>query len=116
MKSYVVLALSIGVIVLFAPLSGEAQSFVPTTGSQFWNVNSNWDSNPNPFPNASGAATILPAPTGDLTIDLGQSITVGSLTVNKSTTSNFNTTVGVGTTNTLTFDGGTSTLTNGFSS
>ena len=92
----------------------KAQTFTPTSGTPFWNVNSNWDTNS--FPNAAGTTAILTAPTADLTIDLGQSITVGSLTVNKSTTANINTTVGVGATNTLTFDGGTSTLTSGFSS
>lgn len=90
----------------------RSATFVPTSGPQQWNVNSNWDTLS--FPNASGATAVLPVPTGDMTIDLGQTITVGSLTVNKSTTSNFNTTVTSAGSN-LTFDGATSTLTNGLS-
>jgi fibronectin-binding autotransporter adhesin len=89
-----------------------AQTFVPTSGSPFWNVDGNWSSPP--FPTVSGAAAVIPSPTAALTIDLGQSITVGSLDINKSS-GNFTTTVGVGTTNTLTIDGGTSTLQNGLS-
>lgn len=91
-----------------------AQTFIPTSGNPFWNVNSNWSSDPNPFPNGSGVAAVIPAPTAALTVDLGQSITVGSLDINKSS-GNFTTTIGVGTTNTLTFDGGTSTLSSGLS-
>jgi autotransporter-associated beta strand protein len=91
-----------------------AQTFIPTSGNQFWNVNGNWTGGT--FPNSSGAAAVLPTPTGgDLTVNLGQPITVGSLTIGKSQTENLNVTVGEGT-QTLTFDGGTASISNGFSS
>jgi autotransporter-associated beta strand protein len=90
----------------------RADNFLPTSGPQQWNVNGNWDTAV--FPNATGATSILPAPTGDLTIDLGQNITVGALTINKSTTANFNTTI-TSAGSSLTFDGGTSKLISGIS-
>jgi len=91
----------------------QAQTFIPTSGVHFWNDDNNWS--PPPFPNASGATAILSAPTADLTVDLGQPITVGSLTVNKATSGDFDTTIAGTATNTLTFDGGAG-LSNDFSS
>ena len=87
-----------------------AQTFIPTSGNQFWNVDANWSTDPAPFPNGSGVAATLSAPTADLTIDLGVPITIGSLTVNKAITGDFDTTISGTATNTLTFDGG-STIT-----
>jgi len=99
-------------LVCLLTLRSTADIFGPTAGNQSWDVNANWDTNS--VPNASGAVAVIQAATAALTIDLGQPITVGSLAVNKSS-GNFATTIGVGTTNTLTFDGGTSTLSNGLS-
>ena len=109
MKSRIAFAV---VVVCLLTSNNWAATFGPTSGPQQWNVNGNWDTLS--FPNASGATAVLPVPTGDLSIDLGQAITIGSLTVNKSTTSNFNTTVTSAGSN-LTFDGAASTLTNGLS-
>jgi autotransporter-associated beta strand protein len=114
MKHRILLAAAVSTAALLISTTSLADTFTVTSGNPSWNVNSNWDTNV--FPNSTGATAILSAPTGDLTIDLGEPITVGSLTVNKSTTANLNTTIGVGSSNTLTFDGGTSTLMNGFSS
>ena len=50
---------------------------------------------------------MLTAPTGGLTIDLGQPITVGSLNIRKAASGAFDTTIQGSATNTLTFDGGT---------
>jgi autotransporter-associated beta strand protein len=108
------IALAILFAICFSTNLVRSQTFQPTTGNVVWNDNSNWGnpSPPVPFPNAAGAITAIQAPTGALTIDLGQSITVGSIDINKSS-GNFTTTIGVGATNTLTFDGGTSTLQSG---
>jgi autotransporter-associated beta strand protein len=51
-----------------------------------------------------------------LTIDLGEPITIGSLTVNKATSGDFDTTITGNATNTLTIAGGSATVFNGFSS
>ena len=71
--------------------SAQTFTFLPTSGNAAWNVNGNWDM-PG-YPDASGVAAILPVPTADLTIDLGEPITVGSLTINKATSGNPNTTL-----------------------
>ena len=86
----------------------DAQSvFVPTTGTAAWNDDNNWGpAPPQPFPNATGAAAALPAPTGNLAVELGQPITLGALTINKSTTASFSTTVTCTSPNGFTFDGG----------
>ena len=102
------------VIACLLTLNTRAQTFIPTSGAQLWNIDGNWSSSP--FPNASGATAILPAPTADLTIDLGEPITIGSLTVNKAMTGDFDTTITGNATNTLTIGGGSATLLNGFSS
>ncbi len=93
-----------------------AQTFEPTSGTHAWNDDNNWGPGaPQPFPNASGAAAVLSEPTGALTIQLNQPITIGSLTINKAVEGNFNTTIAGNATNTLTFDGG-GTILNEFSS
>ncbi|MBL9164337.1 MAG: autotransporter-associated beta strand repeat-containing protein [Planctomycetaceae bacterium] len=84
------------------------QEFVPTSGTNFWNDNNNWGpAPPQPFPNGPGALATLPAPTGALTIDLGQPIEVDTLTVNKgiALTDTYNTTILGSATNTLKFTG-----------
>jgi len=102
MRSHIVLGI---VIASWLTASdARAQMFVPTSGDHFWNVASNWS--PPGYPDASGATSTLSAPTGDLTIDLGEEITVGTLTVNKSTSGDFDTTITGTTTNKLIFDGG----------
>jgi autotransporter-associated beta strand protein len=88
-----------------------AETFNWTSGNFLWNDVANWDTLSS-FPNSPGATATIPAATGPLTIDLGQNITVGAITVNKAAGSH-TTTIGVGNTNTLTIDGGTSTLLNG---
>jgi autotransporter-associated beta strand protein len=71
--------------------SAQTFNLLPTSGNVAWNVDGNWDM-PG-FPDAIGAGAILPAPSGDLSIDLGEEITIESLTINKSTTGTFNTTL-----------------------
>jgi autotransporter-associated beta strand protein len=93
-------------LTVFASLA-SSQTFEPTSGTHAWNDNNNWGpAPPQPFPNAVGAAAVLPSPTGLLTIDLGQPITLGALTFNKSTTINAPTVIAGSDTNTLTFAGG----------
>jgi autotransporter-associated beta strand protein len=92
-----------------APLVAEssAQTFEPNSGTHAWNDNINWGpSPPQPFPNSAGAAAVLPSPTGLLTIDLGQPITIGSLTFNKSTSIDAPTVITGTAANNLTFAGG----------
>ena len=90
----------------------QALDFIPTSGNQVWNDNNNWGpSPPQPFPNALGAAAVLPAPTADLSIDLGQAITIGSLEIMKPVSPNTGNTTITGA-NTLTIDGGTPSLIN----
>ena len=68
------------------------------------------------FSKRSGALATLPAPTGALTIDLGQPIEVDTLTVNKgiALTDTYNTTILGSATNTLKFSG-TATFSNSLS-
>src|SRR4051812_14951367 len=91
-------------ICLLATREVWSATFTPTSGSVFWNVDGNWS--PPPFPQNSGDIAVLSAPTAALTINLGQNITIGSLTVGKASSGAFDTTI-EGPTNTLTFDGGT---------
>ncbi len=72
-----------GLFVLLS-ISGKAD---PTTwtslvvgGNQYWNINSNWDGT---FPNAVGAEVVVHGDfkTSDLVLNLGQNITLGSLTI-----------------------------------
>ncbi|MEX2308955.1 MAG: autotransporter-associated beta strand repeat-containing protein [Pirellulales bacterium] len=109
MKSQIVFAVVIAC--LLTCQVARAETFVPTSGGpHFWNVTSNWS--PPTVPDSSGATAVIPAPTGDLTIDLGDEITVGSLTVIKSTSADFDTTITGTTTNKFIIDGGASTFTN----
>ncbi|HEX5472930.1 MAG TPA: hypothetical protein VFW73_13645, partial [Lacipirellulaceae bacterium] len=104
-------SLAILVVGLVAISDVSAQTFVPTSGTADWNNDANWSSPP--FPNSSGAAAIIPEATDDLTINLNQSITLGSLDINKSDTVDAITTIATGAAGgMLTFDGGTATLTN----
>jgi autotransporter-associated beta strand protein len=98
---------------LFSATYAVAQDFIPTSGTHSWNVDSNWDSDPNPFPNSNTAdVTFLPATTTEgLNVNLGEPITVNSLTVLKGSSGTFNTTIGEGT-QTLSFDGGTPLIIN----
>jgi autotransporter-associated beta strand protein len=83
-----------------------ADNFLPTSGSQSWIVDSNWDTTLHP--DSPGATAVLPAPTGDLSINLNDEISIGALTVNKSATLNqvANVTLTGTATNRLVFDGG----------
>lgn len=84
------------------------QDFVPTSGTHAWNDANNWGpSPPQPFPNGPGAVAILPAPTGPLTLNLGQAIELDTLTINKGVlvTDVSPTTIVGSATNTLTFSG-----------
>jgi autotransporter-associated beta strand protein len=111
MKSQIALAVVMGSLLIWN--SALAETFVPTSGGpHFWNVPSNWS--PASVPDAPGATAIIQSPTGDLSIDLGTEITVGTLTINKSASGTFNTTISGTATNKLLFDGGspTSTLIN----
>jgi autotransporter-associated beta strand protein len=96
---------------------GWSQTFQPTSGTAAWNDDNNWGPvPPQPFPNSNtAAAAISPAsdPLNPLIINLNQSISVNTLTFNKSG-STTNVTVGEGT-QTLTFDGTAPKLTNGAS-
>ena len=106
MKPQIVLAVVI--VSLLAWSKVQAETFVPTSGGpHFWNVPANWS--PASVPDSSGATAIIQAPTGDLTIDLGTEITVGTLTINKSASGTFNTTITGTATNKLIFDGGSPT-------
>ncbi len=99
-----------GLILAGAVLAHPAvaqQVFEPTSGTHAWNNDANWGpAPPQPFPNGFGAAAEIQGPTGALTVQLGQPITLGSLTINKSLTATFNTTVSGSAANNLTFDGG----------
>jgi len=102
-----VLTLIVAAAGVFAASAARGQVFEPTSGSHAWNDNNNWGpAPPQPFPDGAGASVTLPAPTGALSIELGQPITIGSLTINKSTTGSFVTTVTGTSPNGLTFDGG----------
>src|SRR4051812_40221141 len=68
-----------------------SQTFIPTSGNQLWDVNSNWDTNASP--DASSASATVSFPTADLSIEMGEPITVGTLTINKTTSSTVNVTL-----------------------
>jgi fibronectin-binding autotransporter adhesin len=106
-------ALATATIISFLSIQAGAQStFNHATGSHFWNVADNWT--PPGYPDAPAAAAILPGPdmTGvDLTIDLGEDITLGSLEIQKPVSPNAGNTNIVGS-NTIGFFGGPNTITN----
>ena len=98
----------------------QAQTFVPTSGTNNWNSGANWSTNPT-FPNASGASATFTA-TAAMTVPLNVGITVGSITALNDSAGVFN--IQAGTAGTLTFANGgseatmilngTSTTTNNF--
>ncbi len=87
-----------------------SQTFIPTSGTADWNNDANWSSPP--YPNTSGAAAIIPEATDHLTVNLNESITIGSLDILKPASGDAVTTISEGTSGSLTFSGGTATLTN----
>lgn len=90
-----------------AGLDAWSQTFEPTGGSHVWNDDNNWGPiPPQPYPNSPGAAAVLPAPTAALSIELGQPITIGSLTITKPTLVTFDTTITAASPNGFMFDGG----------
>jgi autotransporter-associated beta strand protein len=89
-----------------------SQTFVPTSGTADWNDDNNWSSAPSPFPNSPGVATTIPEATDNLTVNLNESITVGSLDILKPASGGAVTTISEGTSGSVTFSGGTATLTN----
>ncbi len=109
-RSAVCSALAIVVTGLIAVSNVWSQTFVPTSGPADWNNDANWSSPP--FPNTSGAAATIPEATDDLTVNLNVPITVGSLDILKPSSGTAVTTIDEGTAGTLTFAGGTATLTN----
>lgn len=80
------------------------QQLIPTTGTVAWNDDANWGQ---AFPNGAGATATLPAPTGELIVELNQPITLDTLTFNKGVTAadKWGATVRGSATNTLTFTG-----------
>ncbi len=62
------------------PEEKKPATFLPS-GTADWNVDDNWDSSPNPYPNSAGAAVIISSPaTGNRNVDLTASVTVGHIT------------------------------------
>jgi fibronectin-binding autotransporter adhesin len=106
MKSRIALA---AVLVCMLTTISFAQTFNKTSGGPWlWTDDSNWDT---PHPDAPSASATVPSattgPTGDLTIDLNDEITIGTLTVNKPITDITANVELIGSaTNKLVFDGG----------
>jgi fibronectin-binding autotransporter adhesin len=106
-------AMGVAAVSLGDQRQAAGQDFVPTSGTHAWNDNNNWGpSPPQPFPNGPGAVAILPAPTGPLTLNLGQAIELDTLTINKGVlvTDVSPTTIVGSATNTLTFSGTSSVV------
>ncbi|MDB5320154.1 MAG: hypothetical protein JWN40_1785 [Phycisphaerales bacterium] len=89
-------------LVLFKMSSAQAETFVPTTGTSSYNVNTNW--NPQSVPNAVGASASFVNPTGTRTATLDAPITVGSFVFNTTSGTAFTTTLSNGTGGSLKFD------------
>jgi autotransporter-associated beta strand protein len=90
-----------------ADRGAQAQVFEPTAGSHVWNNDNNWGPGPpQPYPNGVGATATISAPTDHLTIDLGQTITLSALTITKSQSAAFDTTITATAPNGFVFDGG----------
>jgi autotransporter-associated beta strand protein len=97
MRKSIALALAggAGVVLCSASVQGAIWN-LPAAGS--WNVNGNWTPN-TAFPNAVGASATFnsaasgsnPAQTGDFTVAVGTTITVGSITFNHDAANAFNT-------------------------
>lgn len=71
-------------LVLMGP-EALAQIFTPTSGTQSWNVNSNWSTGT--FPNGVGASATFTSPASNELVNLNQAITVGTITVTNNGTS-----------------------------
>ena len=86
-------------VVLLGP-EARAQTFTPTSGTQSWNVNSNWSTGT--FPNGVGASATFISPTSNEIVELNQAITVGTTTVTNNSTNIL--TIQNGTAGSLIFD------------
>jgi len=99
-----------------ATASAPAATFNWTNGAsgiQSWDVDSNWDP-PTGFPNASDATvTVQPNASAALTIQLNQTITVNTLTVNDSATTYYPIDIAAGTDGKLRLDGPNAAITVG---
>jgi hypothetical protein len=112
MRRYGILAITLAALI--PQMQTKAQStFDFATGNHLWNVPENWT--PDGVPDAVGAQAIIPGPNttqgDDLSIDLGEDITIGSLEIQKPASPNSGNTTITGT-NTLTISGGTASITN----
>lgn len=113
MKLHLVMALAI--VSSIAARDAFSQTFDKTSGDHFWNDDDNWGPTPpQSFPNDATDVVIIQAVTADLTIDLGQAITVGSILVEKATTgTGLDTTIVGSVSNTLKIEGGSVSIENG---
>ena len=82
----------------FGQASNVNGTFIPTSGTNSWNVGTNWDTNP-AYPNAVGAGATI---TGGQTINLNEDVTLGSLSLTNDTATMDVIALGTGTK--LTFD------------
>lgn len=96
-------------LLIALPTCSLGQTFLQTSGSHAWSSDENWGQT---YPNAAGTAVTIPVPTGNLELTLSESITIGSLTIQKAITDAFSTTLTGGS---LTLDGA-NTISNEFSS
>ena len=76
-----------------ASTPGLAQTYLPASGTDDWNVDANWSTLA--FPNGAGLIATFDAATGDRVVNLGQTITIGTLNLNNDA-SDFGTTIGGG--------------------
>jgi autotransporter-associated beta strand protein len=108
MKRYSILAIAIATVL---QTQARAQStFDFATGSHLWNIAANWT--PDGVPDAPGVTAILPGPdliATDLSIALGEDITIGVLDIQKPTGLNSGNTLITGS-NALTLSGGAPSL------
>lgn len=114
LRRALMLAMASALPSLLAP-SGRAETWTPTTaGTRDWNDAGNWGGVS--FPNSTGGVANISADfTGDQIINLNQTITVGSLTINDSGSGTDNTvTIAAGTAGSLGFapSSGSATITN----
>src|SRR5262249_42284729 len=86
MRNVAYSCLNITILGLLLTTADAATWNGPSTGSGAWNTNANWTS-PATFPNGVDAAAIFPSSlTGNLAVNLTQAITVGSIDVSNSGT------------------------------
>ncbi len=110
MRPLLASALGVGLLLAWAARPAGAQTFQPATGTASWNVAANW--NPAVVPNATGASATFnsaataqnPAQTGNRTVTLDGSKTVGSITFNNDAANTFTNTITAGTGGSLIFD------------